>query len=97
MRLKDRVAQLGALTVLLVLGGLALAGPYGLLEWGENKAVLDQRAARIAQLEAQRDEYRNLNQRLDPQRVDPDLATELVRRNLNVVHPDEYIIELEGD
>lgn len=97
MRLKDRLAQLGALALLLVLGGLALAGPYGLLEWGENKAVLDQREVRIAELEAQRDEYRNLNERLDPEQVDPDLATELVRRNLNVAHPDEYIIELEGN
>jgi hypothetical protein len=29
--------------------------------------------------------------------VDPDLATELVRRNLNVAHPDEYIIELDTE
>lgn len=97
MRFKDRLGQIGALCVLLGLGGLALAGPYGLLEWGESKALLEEREARIAQLEAERDEYQNLNDRLDPDNVDPDLATELVRRNLNVAHPDEYIIELDTD
>jgi cell division protein FtsB len=97
MRFKDRLAQLGVVAVLLGLGGLALAGPYGLLEWGESQAVLDERRARIAELEERRDEYRNLNERLDPENVDPDLATELVRRNLNVAHPDEYIIELDTE
>lgn len=95
--LRQRLAQLGALGVLLVLGGLALAGPYGFLEWGENNALLEKREARIAELESERAEYRNLVERLDPDNVDPDLATELVRRNLNVAHPDEYIIELPSD
>jgi len=27
--------------------------------------------------------------------VDPDLSTELVRRNLNVAHEDEYILQLD--
>jgi cell division protein FtsB len=97
MRFKDRLVQVGALAALLVISGLALAGPYGLLEWGENASVLEERQARIAELEARRDEYRNLNERLDPEHVDPDLATELVRRNLNVAHPDEYIVELDTD
>ena len=95
MRLKERLAQLATLGGLLFIGGLALAGPYGLLAWGEDNALLKQRQERIASLEAKRDEYSNLVERLDPEHVDPDLATELVRRNLNVAHPDEYIIELE--
>ena len=95
--IRHRLAQLAVLAALLLLGGLALAGPYGVLEWGESTAVLEQREARIAELEAERDEYQNLVERLDPEQVDPDLATELVRRNLNVAHPDEYIIELDGE
>ena len=32
---------------------------------------------------------------LDPDQADPDLVTELIRENLNVVHPDEVIINLD--
>jgi cell division protein FtsB len=92
---REKLTRFGALGVLLVLGGLALAGPYGVLAWGENLALLDQREARIAALTAERNELENLVARLDPDHVDPDLATELVRKNLNVAHPDEYVIELE--
>ena len=95
--LKQRLVQAAALCLLLALGGLALAGPYGLLSWGENLSLLEERERQIATLEEQRDEYENLVQLLDPDNVDPDLATELARRNLNVAHPDEYIIELEAD
>ena len=92
---RERVARFGALGVLLVLGGLTLAGPYGVLAWGENIALLEQRQARVAALQAERNELKNLVAQLDPNHVDPDLATELVRKNLNVAHPDEYVIELQ--
>jgi len=92
---RERFSRLGALGVLLLLAGLSLAGPYGLLSWGENIALLEQRQDRIATLRAEGDELRNLVARLDPDHVDPDLATELVRRNLNVAHPEEYVLELE--
>jgi cell division protein FtsB len=84
-----------ALGILLLLGGLTLAGPYGVLAWGENIALLQQRETRVAALKAEKDELENRVALLDPDHVDPDLATELVRRNLNVAHPDEYVIELE--
>ena len=92
---REKLTRFGALGFLLVLAGLALAGPYGLLSWGENIALLEQRQDRIATLEAERAELQNLVTQLDPDNVDPDLATELVRRNLNVAHPDEYVLELE--
>jgi len=92
---KEKLSRFAALGFLLVLAGLALAGPYGVLSWGENMALLEQRKQQIANLEAKRDELQNLVARLDPNQVDPDLATELVRRNLNVAHPDEYVLELE--
>ena len=92
---REKLSRFGALLFLLVLAGLALAGPYGLLSWGENIALLEQRQERIATLEAERAELRNLVALLDPDHVDPDLSTELVRRNMNVAHPDEYVLELE--
>ena len=93
--IREKLARFGALGVLLLLAGLALAGPYGLLAWGENIAMLEQRQERIETLKADRAELQNLVNQLDPDHVDPDLATELVRRNLNVAHPDEYVLELE--
>ncbi len=92
---REKAARFGALGVLLLLAGLTLAGPYGLLSWGENIAMLEQRQERIARLEAERDKLKNLVALLDPDHVDPDLSTELVRRNMNVAHPDEYVLELE--
>ena len=92
---REKLTRFGALGFLLLIAGLALAGPYGLLSWGENMAVLDQRQDRIAALRAERAELQNLVTQLDPDHVDPDLATELVRRNLNVAHEDEYVLELE--
>ena len=92
---REKLARAGALAILLLLGGLALAGPYGLLAWGANVALLEKRQQRIAALKAERDELQNLVERLNPEHVDPDLATELMRRNLNVAHPDEYVIEIE--
>ena len=92
---RERLARFGALGFLLLLAGLALAGPYGLLSWGENVALLEQRQDRIAALKAESDELKNRVALLDPDHVDPDLSTELVRRNMNVAHPDEYVLELE--
>lgn len=91
---REKATQLGALAALLLLGGLALAGPSGVLSWGENIALLEQREARIAQLSAERDELKNLVANLDPDHADPDLVGELIRRNLNVAHPDEVVLEL---
>ena len=92
---REKLGRLGALAALLLLGGLALAGPYGLLSWGETVALLEKRQQHITELQAERDELQNLVERLNPEHVDPDLATELMRKNLNVAHPDEYVIEIE--
>ena len=92
---RERLIRFGALVFLLVVAGLALAGPYGVLAWGENISVLEDHQRRIAVLKAEQAELQNLVVQLDPDSVDPDLATELVRRNLNVAHPEEYVLELE--
>ncbi len=94
MGLKGRVSQFAALCYLLVLGGLALVGPYGALAWAENSALLEKRQTHIAELEIQRDDLRNNVDLLDPEGADRDLAAELIRENLNVAHPDDYVMEL---
>ncbi|MGN6355922.1 MAG: FtsB family cell division protein [Novosphingobium sp.] len=92
---KESLKQGIALAFLLGLGGLVVAGPSGLLAWGENNRLLAQRQQEIVQLTAERDQIRNRVARLDPRHVDPDLAGELLRRNLNVVHQDEIVIMLD--
>lgn len=84
-----------ALAILLLLMGLAIAGPSGLLAWGENERLLDQHQARIAKLIEERDALRNRVALLDPDHADPDLVGEQLRRNFNVVHPDEVVLILE--
>lgn len=92
---RERLTQAAALGVLLLVGALAIAGPSGLLAWSENLRQLDQRQAEIAALESERAELRQLVDGLNPERADPDLVGELIRENLNVVHPDEVVISLE--
>ena len=83
-----------ALGCLLLLGGMAIAGPSGLLAWSENNRVLAQHQAELKQLRAQRDDLENRVALLDPRHADPDLAGELLRSNLNVIHPDEMVMLL---
>ena len=57
--------------------------------------MLELRQKEVQQLTAQRDELRNRVALLDPRHADPDLAGELLRSNLNVVHPDEMVMLLK--
>lgn len=84
-----------ALASLLIMGGLALAGPSGILAWSENQRQLDERRTELKQVVAERDELRNRVRLLDPRHTDPDLAGELLRANLNVVHPDEVVLQIK--
>ncbi|MBU1756747.1 MAG: septum formation initiator family protein [Alphaproteobacteria bacterium] len=83
--------------MLLVMGGLAIAGPSGLLSWSENLRLLDQRQAHLAALTKERDALRNRVALLDPDSADPDMVGELLRSQLNVVHPDEVVIRLDDE
>jgi cell division protein FtsB len=93
----NRLKRLGALGALLVLAGVAVAGPTGLLAWSENLEALEQREADVAQLTHKRDALRNRVQLLDPDAADPDLASELVRDQLGVMREDEVVITLEDE
>ncbi|MGY6638322.1 MAG: FtsB family cell division protein [Erythrobacter sp.] len=94
---REQLRQFAALAVLLVLTGLAIAGPTGLLAWSENAAELELRKAEIAELTARRDALRNRVMLLDPQAADDDLASELVRENLGVMHEDEVVLTLDDE
>ncbi|TCM22153.1 cell division protein FtsB [Novosphingobium sp. PhB165] len=89
---KERLVQGSALALLLLMGGFAIAGPSGVLAWGENQRLLEQRREKLAELESQRDHLKNRVALLDSRKVDPDLAGELLRANLNVARPDEMVM-----
>lgn len=89
---KDSLTQSLALVALLLLGAAGIAGPSGLLAWGENARLLEQREHEIAALSAERDQLKNRVALLDPRHADPDLVGELLRSNLNVAHADELVI-----
>jgi cell division protein FtsB len=74
---------------------MVLAGPSGLLAWSENNRLLTEREKELKTLTVERDELRNRVALLDPAHVDPDIAGELLRSNLNVVHPDEVLMLLK--
>ena len=93
---RERIGNAGALLVLILIGMLALMGPSGLLAWGDHASELEAHEKRIAALQERRLELQNRVDLLDPSNVDPDFASELVRGNLNVVHPDEYVVELDA-
>ncbi len=94
---KEQIRQGLALGGLLLLTGLAIAGPTGLLAWSENSAKLEKHNAHISQLAEQRDELKNRVELLDPNSADPDLVGELLRREMNMVHPDEVVITLDQE
>ncbi len=91
----ERLTHGLALACLLLMAGLVLVGPSGLLAWGENQRLLEQRRAELAALKAERDDLRNRVALLNPRNADPDLTGELLRSNLNVVHPDEMVMLLK--
>ncbi len=72
----------------------ALVGNTGLLSWSGYR----QQKAELLVQSAQLKEHRaNLEQKialLNPHRVDPDLADELVRKDLGVVRADEVVVQL---
>ncbi len=94
---REQMSQGFALVVLLVIAGLGIAGPSGLLAWSENSSLLKQREAKVTQLLAERDALKNRVNLLNYDNADPDLASELLRKNLNVVHPDEVLMILPDE
>ena len=83
-----------ALIVISFFGGYAVLGPNGVLAYGDYKRQLQRRQDEYAQLDHQRQVLRNRVELLDPRHANPDMVDELVRKQLNVTHPDEVIVPL---
>ena len=86
-----------ALAVIVVgtFAGHAIAGPNGILAWGSYHHALVERQAELAQIEKEQAQLKHRSQLLDPNKADPDMADELVRKKLGLVRPDEVIIPLD--
>jgi cell division protein FtsB len=92
-----RRAALPALALIVVgtFAGHAIAGPNGILAWGGYHRALKERQAELTQLDAERTQLKHHSDLLDPRKADPDMADELVRKDLGLVRPDEVIISLD--
>ena len=83
-----------ALVVVGTFAGHAVAGPNGLVAWGGYHRDLQQRRVELASLEAERDQLKHRSALLNPKKADPDLADEMVRKDLGLVRSDEVILPL---
>ena len=92
---KESMSQGFALACLLLMGGWVLFGPSGLISWSENNRLLTERQKELQQLSAERDVLKNRVALLNPNHVDADMAGQLLRTDLNVVHPDEMVLLLD--
>ena len=84
-----------ALIVVGTFAGHAIAGPNGILAWGGYHRALKERQVELAQLEAEKAQLRHHSALLDPRKADPDMADELVRKDLGLVRPDEVIVPFD--
>jgi cell division protein FtsB len=74
----------------------AIAGPNGLFAWRGYSQQLEARKAELASLQAERNQLRHKSALLDPRKADPDLAEEMVRKDLGMVRPDEVVVPLDN-
>lgn len=96
-QVKSMLASGFALIALLIIAAYALLGPTGIIAWTDYRSALKDRTAELAKLEKERDALRNRQRLLDPDNVDEDLAGELLRKDLNVVPPDEVVVPLKNE
>ena len=92
-----RRVAIPALAVIIVgtFAGHAIAGQNGLLAWGGYHRALNERKAELAQLEQEKARLKQHSALLDPRKADPDMADELVRKDLGLVRSDEIIVPLD--
>jgi cell division protein FtsB len=83
-----------ALLIVGTFAGHAIAGPNGILAWGGYHRALKERQAELVQLQQQKAELKHRSDLLNPRKADPDMADELVRKDLGLVRPDEVIVPL---
>ena len=93
--LRRAAGPAAAIAVMAFFGIYAVMGTNGALAYGDYKRQLAKRERDYAALDARREMLRNRVGLLDPRHANPDLVDELVRRDLNVAHPDEVIVPLK--
>jgi len=84
-----------ALLVVGTFAGHAIAGQNGLFAWRGYSEQLQVRKVELAALEAERNQLRHKSALLDPRKADPDLAEEMVRKDLGMVRADEVVVSLD--
>jgi cell division protein FtsB len=92
-----RRAALPALAILIIANflGYAIMGANGILSWGDYRRQKAERQIQLAELNAEKARLAHRAALLDPRRADPDLADELIRKELGLVRPDEVIVPLD--
>ena len=90
--LRRALVPAAALALMGVFGAYAVVGSNGALAYGDYHRQLAKKEAELKVLEARRETLRNRVALLDPRHANPDLVDELVRKELNVAHPDEVIL-----
>lgn len=83
------------LTLMAFFGVYAVLGPNGLLAYGDYKRQLTKREVDFQTLDKRRAVLRNRVALLNPDHANPDMVDEMVRKQLNVAHPDEVIVPLK--
>jgi len=83
------------LTLMAFFGVYAVLGPNGLLAYGDYQRQLAKREQEYARLDKQRAVLKNRVALLNPDHANPDMVDEMVRKQLNVAHPDEVIVPLK--
>ena len=98
LTLKQLMMRSALPAVCLTVGGYfafhAVSGPTGYVAWREYKVQRSKLQQAMVSSEEQQAALQRRLVLLDPRHVDPDLADELVRRNLDLVKPDELIVPL---
>ena len=93
--LRSAAPAAAMMLVIAFFGGYALIGANGLMAWGDYSRQLEQNRIKLAELEKEKAVLQNRVSLLNPKRANPDMADELVRRELGLTHPDEVIIPLD--
>jgi cell division protein FtsB len=84
------------LTLMAFFGAYAVLGPNGMFAYGDYKRQLAKRERDYAVLDRRREVLKNRVALLNPDHANPDMVDEMVRKELNVAHPDEVIVPLRN-
>jgi cell division protein FtsB len=92
-----RRAAVPALAFMFVLYflGYAIMGANGVLAWGDYRRLKVERKVELARLNEEKVRLAHRADLLDPLKADPDLADEMVRKELGLVRPDEVVVPLD--